>query len=54
MWFILTFASFLAVVMNERKWLNINASVLGLALMSVIQLSSLFQWCVRQSAELGK
>jgi ATP-binding cassette subfamily C (CFTR/MRP) protein 4 len=49
---LLAVASFLAVVVNEYGWLQINSSLLGLALMLIIQLSALFQWCVRQSAEV--
>ncbi len=33
-------------------WLQINPSVLGLALSYLLQLAGLFQWAVRQSAEV--
>lgn len=49
---LLTAASFLSVFVDQFNWLPINSSLLGLALMLIIQLSSLFQWCVRQSAEV--
>ena len=52
MWLLLTLISFLSVLVNERGWLSVNPSLLGLALMMVIQLAALFQWCVRQSAEV--
>jgi ATP-binding cassette subfamily C (CFTR/MRP) protein 4 len=44
-------ASFAAVVANDLAWLNIDPKVLGLALTQLIQLSGLFQYGVRQSAE---
>jgi len=52
MWMLLTLTSFLSVLAHERGWLRVNPSLLGLALMMVIQLAALFQWCVRQSAEV--
>jgi len=50
--FLLTMVSFLSVFATYGEWFEINPSLLGLALLMVIQLGSLFQWCVRQSAEV--
>ena len=46
-------ASFTAVVANDHAWLDIDANLLGLALTMLIQLSGLFQYGVRQSAEVA-
>jgi len=48
----LGFASFLSVVVQQHGWLQINPTLLGLALMLMIQLAGLFQWTIRQSAEV--
>jgi ATP-binding cassette subfamily C (CFTR/MRP) protein 4 len=45
-------ASFTAVVANDQAWLDIDPNLLGLALTMLIQLSGLFQYGVRQSAEV--
>jgi ATP-binding cassette subfamily C (CFTR/MRP) protein 4 len=45
-------ACFAAVVANDLAWLSIDPNVLGLALIQLIQLSGLFQYGVRQSAEV--
>jgi ATP-binding cassette subfamily C (CFTR/MRP) protein 4 len=51
-WVMLTLVSFLSVFATYGRWFEINPSLLGLALLLVIQLGALFQWCVRQSAEV--
>ena len=33
-------------------WFSVDPTVLGLALTMLVQLSGVFQWCVRQSAEV--
>jgi len=48
----LAIASFSAVVVHEQDWFGIDPAILGLALSMLIQLSGLFQWCIRQSAEV--
>ncbi len=48
----LTIASFAAVIVHEQAWLDIDPGVLGLVISLLIQLSGLFQWCIRQSAEV--
>lgn len=45
-------ASFLAVLLSEREWFNIDPVIFGLALSMLIQLGSIFQWTIRQSAEV--
>lgn len=45
-------ASFLAVLFNEQGWFQLNPAVLGLAVTMLLQLAGIFQWCIRQSAEV--
>mmetsp|Transcript_6011 Transcript_6011/g.12890 ORF Transcript_6011/g.12890 Transcript_6011/m.12890 type:complete len:1360 (-) Transcript_6011:38-4117(-) len=52
MYVFLTVASFLAVIFNDQKWFTVEPTILGLALTMVIQLGGIFQWCIRQSAEV--
>ena len=52
MFFFLSVSSFAAVLVQERSWLNIDPGILGLGLSLLIQLAGLFQWCIRQSAEV--
>mmetsp|Transcript_4521 Transcript_4521/g.10242 ORF Transcript_4521/g.10242 Transcript_4521/m.10242 type:complete len:1111 (+) Transcript_4521:249-3581(+) len=51
MFIFLTLASFSAVVVHQQAWFDIDPGILGLAISMLIQLSGLFQWCIRQSAE---
>jgi ATP-binding cassette, subfamily C (CFTR/MRP), member 4 len=48
----LAFSSFLAVLMQKLKWVSIEPSTLGLAFTMLLQLAGIFQWCIRQSAEV--
>eukprot|EP00549_Striatella_unipunctata_P000446 CAMPEP_0118676036 /NCGR_PEP_ID=MMETSP0800-20121206/1807_1 /TAXON_ID=210618 ORGANISM="Striatella unipunctata, Strain CCMP2910" /NCGR_SAMPLE_ID=MMETSP0800 /ASSEMBLY_ACC=CAM_ASM_000638 /LENGTH=946 /DNA_ID=CAMNT_0006571471 /DNA_START=562 /DNA_END=3402 /DNA_ORIENTATION=- len=43
---------FLAVICKHYGWLRIDPAVLGLALSMLLRLTGLFQWAVRQSAEV--
>jgi len=52
MFVFLAIASFSAVVVHSQGWFAIDPGILGLALSMLIQLSGLFQWCIRQSAEV--
>ena len=52
MFVFLSIASFTAVVVHQQAWFEIDPGILGLALSMLIQLSGLFQWCIRQSAEV--
>jgi len=52
MFLFLTIASFASVVVYQQAWFAIDPGILGLAISMLIQLSGLFQWCIRQSAEV--
>jgi ATP-binding cassette subfamily C (CFTR/MRP) protein 4 len=49
---ILSAACFISVALNEFASDKVNAGLLGVALVYVIQLGGLFQWAVRQAAEV--
>jgi len=49
--FIITL-SYLSVLVHHEDWFQIDPSVLGLSLSMLLQLAGLFQWCIRQSAEV--
>lgn len=44
--------SYASVLFNEKGWFSVDPAILGLSLSVLLQLASLFQWCVRQSAEV--
>jgi ATP-binding cassette subfamily C (CFTR/MRP) protein 4 len=44
--------TFLAVLFNQKGWFNVDPSILGLSLSMLLQLAGIFQWCIRQSAEV--
>ena len=44
--------SFLSVLFNEQGWFSVDPAILGLSLSMLLQLTGLFQWCIRQSAEV--
>jgi ATP-binding cassette, subfamily C (CFTR/MRP), member 4 len=48
----LALASFLAVLVQDRGWFKVDPTILGLSLAMLLQLAGMFQWCVRQSAEV--
>jgi ATP-binding cassette subfamily C (CFTR/MRP) protein 4 len=51
--FLLTcLVSFLSVLFQQQNWFEIDPSILGLSLSMLLQLTGLFQWCIRQSAEV--
>jgi ATP-binding cassette subfamily C (CFTR/MRP) protein 4 len=52
MFIFLTVASFVAVAVHQQAWIDIDPAILGLAISMLIQLAGLFQWCIRQSAEV--
>lgn len=52
MFIFLAISSFASVIVQDKKLFNIDPGVLGLALSMLIMLSGLFQWCIRQSAEV--
>lgn len=45
-------SSFIAVLLNNGGWFDISPALLGFALTMLLQTASVFQWTVRQSAEL--
>jgi len=48
----LTLASYLTVTSHVQGWFDADPAIVGLALSLLLQLAGLFQWCVRQSAEV--
>jgi len=48
----LSLAAFLSVLFQQQGWFKVDPAILGLALSMMLQLASIFQWCVRQSAEV--
>lgn len=49
---LLATVSFLSVLFHQQGWFDVDPSTLGLSMSMLIQLAGLFQWCVRQSAEV--
>lgn len=45
-------ACFISVLFSERGWFDVDPVIFGLALSMLIQLGSIFQWTIRQSAEV--
>jgi ATP-binding cassette subfamily C (CFTR/MRP) protein 4 len=52
MFVFLSLASFLSVLVSNQGWFNVDPAILGLALSMLLQLAGLFQWAIRQSAEV--
>jgi ATP-binding cassette subfamily C (CFTR/MRP) protein 4 len=52
MFIFLVVVTYLAVLLNEEGWFEVDASILGLSLSMLLQLAGMFQWCIRQSAEV--
>lgn len=52
MFLFLTLVAYLSVLFQEQGWFDIDPAILGLALSMLLQLAGLFQWCIRQSAEV--
>jgi len=52
MYLFISSATFLAVIFNSQAWFEVDPAILGLSLTMLLQLSGLFQWAVRQSAEV--
>lgn len=48
----LAVASFLAVLFQQQGWFAVDPTILGLSISMLLQLAGLFQWCIRQSAEV--
>lgn len=52
MFFFLALACFLAVLVQAKGWFQVDPTILGLSISSLLQLAGMFQWCIRQSAEV--
>lgn len=52
MFVFLAVVTFMAVLFNQKSWFNVDPSILGLSLSMLLQLAGIFQWCIRQSAEV--
>lgn len=52
MFLFLAFVSYLAVLFQTQGWFNVDPAILGLSLSMLLQLAGIFQWCIRQSAEV--
>lgn len=52
MFLLMSLVSFLAVLFQEQGWFQIDPAILGLSISLLLQLAGLFQWCIRQSAEV--
>lgn len=48
----LTIVTYLAVWVETEGWFSVDPSILGLAISMIIYLAGIFQWCIRQSAEV--
>mmetsp|Transcript_12086 Transcript_12086/g.24989 ORF Transcript_12086/g.24989 Transcript_12086/m.24989 type:complete len:1226 (-) Transcript_12086:4883-8560(-) len=44
--------SFMAVLVQNEGWFKVDPAILGLSISMLIYLSGVFQWCIRQSAEV--
>merc|ERR1712038_753643 len=52
MFVLVSVASILAVLFSNQGWFDVDPVIFGLALGMLIQLGSIFQWTIRQSAEV--
>ena len=52
MFFFVAVVSYMAVLFNKEGWFNVDPTDLGLSLSMLLQLAGIFQWCIRQSAEV--
>ena len=52
MFLFLSVAVFLAVLFQQQGWFKVDPAILGLAISMLLQLAGIFQWCIRQSAEV--
>lgn len=52
MFMLMSVVSFLAVLFQQQGWFSIDPSILGLSISMLLQLAGMFQWCIRQSAEV--
>ncbi|CAJ1953935.1 unnamed protein product [Cylindrotheca closterium] len=52
MFILASVVSVLAVLFERQEWFEVDPAILGLSISMLLQLSGLFQWCIRQSAEV--
>jgi ATP-binding cassette, subfamily C (CFTR/MRP), member 4 len=52
MFLLMAVVSFLSVLFQERGWFDVDPAILGLSISMLLQLAGVFQWCIRQSAEV--
>ena len=52
MFLLMTLVSFLAVLFQHQGWFDVDPAILGLSISMLLQLAGVFQWCIRQSAEV--
>lgn len=52
MFALMSLVSFLSVLFQQQGWFSIDPAILGLSISMLLQLAGLFQWCIRQSAEV--
>lgn len=52
MFLLMALVSFLSVLFQQQGWFNIDPAILGLSISMLLQLAGIFQWCIRQSAEV--
>ncbi|CAB9509666.1 Multiple drug resistance-associated protein-like transporter 1 [Seminavis robusta] len=52
MFLFLTLVAYLSVLFQQEGWFDVDPAILGLSLSMLLQLAGLFQWCIRQSAEV--
>jgi ATP-binding cassette subfamily C (CFTR/MRP) protein 4 len=49
---LMSLVSFLSVLFQTQGWFSIDPAILGLSISMLLQLAGMFQWCIRQSAEV--
>jgi ATP-binding cassette, subfamily C (CFTR/MRP), member 4 len=48
----LVIVSYLSLFVQQKQWFDIDPAILGLSISFLLYLAGLFQWCIRQSAEV--
>ena len=52
MFLFLAVVSYLSVWFHQTGWFDVDPAIFGLSLSMLLQLAGMFQWCIRQSAEV--
>lgn len=50
--FFTALVTYTAVLFQTMNWFQVDPTILGLSLSMLLQLAGIFQWCIRQSAEV--